>query len=75
MTEYEYNALQEALSNRLKKMKSHHEFRGSTNYQDGFKDGLLAAKSVLSQEYKKCRDYREKAQEPKAQGLFSFDHI
>lgn len=62
MTEYEYDALQEALSNRLKKMKSHHEFWGSTNYQDGFKDGLLAAKSVLSQEYKwRLSDSRKEA--------------
>lgn len=62
MTEYEYNTLQEALSNRLKKMKSHHEFCGSTNYQDGIKDGLLAAKSVLSQEYKwRLSDSRKEA--------------
>jgi hypothetical protein len=52
MTEEQYKAIQRSLTKKLKDVEIRRSMFGSSNFRDGYKEGILVAKSVLSAEYK-----------------------
>ena len=57
MTPFEYENLQEQLSKKLKNNPYSHT--GCTKYETGYKEGILAAKGILSAFYHAAERKRE----------------
>lgn len=56
MTESDYKYLQERLSK--KSENNPYKHTGCTNYETGYKEGIAAAKSILSEFYHRMEDLK-----------------
>ena len=73
MTESDYKYLQERLSK--KSENNPYKHTGCTNYETGYKEGIAAAKSILSEFYHRVLEWSDFMEDEETVSKFTFDDL